>query len=49
VVAVIAIAAASVVGVVIYKKVKAKINPRDHSDEEKVQPTGKNPYNYDSM
>ncbi|XP_061164078.1 uncharacterized protein LOC133173153 [Saccostrea echinata] len=38
VVGVIVIAVAVTVGIVIYKKYKAKINPREHSDEEKVQP-----------
>lgn len=38
---ILVIAVAVAVGVVLYKKHKAKIKPNEHSDEEKVQPPGK--------
>lgn len=37
---ILVIAVAVAVGVVLYKKHKARIKPNEHSDEEKVQPPG---------
>lgn len=37
---VLVIAVAVAVGIVLYKKHKARIKPNEHSDEEKVQPPG---------
>lgn len=39
---ILVIAVAVAVGVVLYKKHKARIKPIEHSDEEKVQPPGMN-------
>ena len=41
VIAVLVVAAAVIGGIVLYKKYKARINPNDHSDEEKAPPPGK--------
>ena len=41
VIAVLVVAAAVIVGIVLYRKYKARIKPNDHSDEEKAPPPGK--------